>query len=168
MATKLRQKHNKWLKKILKHKKFGIVLNLGCGRDKDSEGHSYKSYINCKKMIRVDPDPKFKKKVDFNAKGEDIPLGDASIDLVFMNWSFYITDMPIVLSEICRVLRKDGKVLISYADHNYDKIVARKKVADIRSLLESRIIIKKVFENEAYGIPGGFFQKAEAIYGVLK
>jgi ubiquinone/menaquinone biosynthesis C-methylase UbiE len=46
--------------------------------------------------------------------GEDIPLPEASADLITVANAFYWMDMPVALAEVARVLRRPGGVFATY------------------------------------------------------
>lgn len=118
LASPLRRRTNRWIRKQLKGKTFDTVLNTGCGSDDDSQGDQYSNYFQCQRMITLDNDPKCK--ADITASVEDIPLEDNSVDCVFANWVIYKADIRKSLAEFARVLRPGGVVLVSYngASHN--------------------------------------------------
>jgi len=95
MLAKTRRFTNMYIKEILHNKKFGRVLNLGCGSDKDKEGNVYSDYFKFDEMIKIDPRTDIAiipiKKLKGGAVirhivcgGEDMPLDDNSIDFLFM------------------------------------------------------------------------------------
>jgi SAM-dependent methyltransferase len=114
-----RKKHDDWLRKVLPKKKFDLVINLGSGPDVDYYGETYTSYINADKILKVEPDKTYE--ADHRAKAEEMDfLEDGSVDFVFMNWAIYYCDVEKVAKEICRVLKPDGKVAISYTQRAGD------------------------------------------------
>ncbi len=112
---------------ILKHaQKFGvdindkILLDFGCG-----DGAITPHYLaaGAREVVGIDIDPKEVKraeeqyssdKVRFQISGpKGIPLEDNSIDVVISYDVFeHITDVPSVLSELYRIVRPKGKVLL--------------------------------------------------------
>jgi len=128
MATRLRITSNKRLRKLLRNKHFEVVVNLGCGEGIDKEGDFYSNYFKWDKMINIDIINY--EGVDIVAPAENLPLDDNSVDFIFCNWMLYFLTKENrikAVSEMGRVLKPKGNILISYWD--------LKDVESMRSLL---------------------------------
>lgn len=97
------------------------VLDVGCGDGKDLAIFSKKSAI----VFGIDPSIEFIKKAQKNnptgifkeAIGESLPFENAAFDVVVSKWAMQTsTNVPKVLSEMARVLKKDG-MLVFLAKH---------------------------------------------------
>lgn len=158
MPTELRKKTNRWIRQTIGGLHFGIVLNLGCGSDSDKEGSTYSQYFTYDKLIKIDNNPKYK--VNHIANAENMPIDSNSIDFLFMNWVIYKTDMLRTIQEMKRVLKKEAKALISYADPS------KNRVDEIRRALEEAFIPISAFTLD-YCFKE-IERRAEVIYGKLK
>ena len=161
MATCLRKTSNNWLRKLLKDKYFETVLNLGCGEGIDKEGDVYSNYFEWDKIINIDI--KKYEGVDIVAPAENLPLDNDSVDFIFCHWMLYFLTKENrikAISEMKRVLKSKGKILISYW--------ALKDVASMRSLLMDNFEGLDIWGldcEESLDLRAG---KAEIIYGVKK
>jgi len=136
MTTRLRSEANVWLRKILRRRKYLVVLNIGCGKDKDQEGGHYSNYIRSNKMFMVDKKP-FPGIVQTSI--EHLPFRNQMTDLVFGNWVIYKTDLSRSIPEICRVLKPDGEIILSSASPNL------KRIKQVRNALYQKFKIINVF-----------------------
>ena len=161
VVSKLRIETNKWIRSQLEGKSYAVVLNLGCGSDRDKEGGYYSDYFRADKVLKLD-----KKRVSGVTFGvaEDLPYADQFVDFVFSNWVIYVTDLHKSIPEICRVIKPGGEVLISYSDPEFDKM---KRVA--RHLDKVFITIARfgpvLYFGERAGVPD---KNVEILYGKLK
>ena len=115
MATRLRKESNKWMRKLLKDKHFGVVIDIGCGEGIDKEGNFYSDYFKWDKMM-INIDIKKSPMVNMVASAENIPLASNSVDFIFSNWMLYFLSKEgriKAVSEMKRVLKPKGKILIS-------------------------------------------------------
>lgn len=54
-----------------------------------------------------------------NAAVEQLPLDDAGLDgAITLNTLYFVTDLPTALSEMARVLKADGRLVIGLGDHD--------------------------------------------------
>lgn len=92
------------------------ILDIGCGDGKDLMILSKKS----NQIFGIDPSIEFLKKAQKNnpsgvfkeAIGENIPFDDETFDVVVSKWAIQTsTDVPSVLSEMARVIKKDGTLV---------------------------------------------------------
>ena len=148
-----------WLKTIAQFVPNPVsrILDLGCGTGRYSAALA--SYFSAD-VDAIDPSEKMleqaRKKpharVHFRkASGEDLPLGDESVDLVFMSMVFHHLDSPeSVARECCRVLRPNGSVCLragtieqipSYA---YVPFFSR-SAKILQDYLQSRAFVETVF-----------------------
>lgn len=92
------------------------LLDVGCGDALDLIALSQKGA----KVHGIDPSIEFLKKAQVNNPsgiftegiGENLPYGNAMFDIVTSKWAMQTsTDVPKILSEIARVLKKDGMLV---------------------------------------------------------
>jgi len=97
------------------------ILDVGCGDGKDLVILSK----NSTSVFGIDPSMEFLKKAQINnplgvfkeAVGENIPFEDKTFDVVISKWAIQTsTDVPKVLLEMARVLKKDG-ILVFLSKH---------------------------------------------------
>ncbi|MDI9364741.1 MAG: class I SAM-dependent methyltransferase [Flavobacterium sp.] len=90
----------------------GILLDFGCG------SKPYKSLFNVQKYIGLDFEnpghPHLNENIDNFYNGEHIPFGDNYFDCIFTSEVFeHVFNLPIILGELNRVLKKNGLILIT-------------------------------------------------------
>ena len=161
MATRLRKDSNDWLRKLLKDKYFETVIDLGCGERIDKEGDFYSNYFKWDKMINIDIINY--EGVDIVAPAENLPLDDNSVDFIFCNWMLYFLTKENrikAVSEMVRVLKPKGEILISYWD--------LKDVESMRSLLMDNFKVLDIWKLDCEPSLDLRAGKAEMIYGVKK
>jgi len=161
MATRLRITSNKRLRKLLRNKHFEVVVNLGCGEGIDKGGDFYSNYFKWDKMINIDIINY--EGVDIVAPAENLPLDDNSVDFIFCNWMLYFLTKENrikAVSEMGRVLKPKGNILISYWD--------LKDVESMRSLLMDNFKVLDIWKLDCEPSLDLRTGKAEMIYGVKK
>ena len=161
MATRLRITSNKRLRKLLRNKHFEVVVNLGCGEGIDKEGDFYSNYFKWDKMINIDIINY--EGVDIVAPAENLPLDDNSVDFIFCNWMLYFLTKENrikAVSEMGRVLKPKGNILISYWD--------LKDVESMRSLLMDNFKVLDIWRLDCEPSLDLRAGKAEMLYGVKK
>jgi len=125
--TPLRKQHNAWLRRRFQGRRFGRVLNLGCGTDEDKEGGRYRDYVDADEVVMADLSPC--RPGVLRADAADLPFPDGSFDLVFANWVVYKARLPLALAEIRRVLRPGGEAAISMSGSDADWMEAIHRTA---------------------------------------
>ena len=161
MATRLRITSNKRLRKLLRNKHFEVVVNLGCGEGIDKEGDFYSNYFKWDKMINIDIINY--EGVDIVSPAENLPLDDNSVDFIFCNWMLYFLTKENrikAVSEMGRVLKPKGNILISYWD--------LKDVESMRSLLMDNFKVLDIWRLDCEPSLDLRAGKAEMLYGVKK
>jgi len=159
MATRLRKESNKWLLEKFSGKHFEVVVDLGCGERIDKEGDFYSNYFKWDRMINIDI--KNYEGVDIVASAENLPLENNSVDFIFCHWMLYFLSKENrikAVSEMFRVLKPKGEILISYWD--------LKNVESMRSLLMDNFKVLDTWKldcEQSLDLRAG---KAEIIYGV--
>lgn len=98
--------------KIEAEKLQGILLDFGCG------SKPYKALFNVTDYIGVDFEnpghPHLNENIDFFYNGHDIPFQDNYFDCIFSSEVFeHVFNLPRILLEINRVIKKDGLILIT-------------------------------------------------------
>jgi|TARA_B110000037_G_C17098916_1_gene497160 SAM-dependent methyltransferase len=124
---------NKFSKKL-----SGSLLDIGCG------SKPYESFFNVDSYIGLDIDrdvARDKKKADFFYDGGKFPFKDGSFDCVFCSEVIeHVFNPDEFLSEINRVLKKDGEFLITapfiWDEHEQPYDYARYSSFGLKSLLE--------------------------------
>lgn len=102
------QKHQYRLKKFCSELS-GLVLDIGC----DRSSISMQLFSPVCKYIGLDP---YSGSVDFQITGiaEMLPIKDSTMDVVLFNTSLdHILDYHTAIKEACRVLKKNGCILIA-------------------------------------------------------
>ena len=161
MATRLRITSNKRLRKLLRNKHFEVVVNLGCGEGIDKEGDFYSNYFKWDKMINIDIINY--EGVDIVSPAENLPLDNNSVDFIFCHWMLYFLTKENrikAVSEMGRVLKPKGNILISYWD--------LKDVESMRSLLMDNFKVLDIWKLDCEPSLDLRTGKAEMIYGVKK
>ena len=161
MATRLRITSNKRLRKLLRNKHFEVVVNLGCGEGIDKEGDFYSNYFKWDKMINIDIINY--EGVDIVSPAENLPLDNNSVDFIFCHWMLYFLTKENrikAVSEMVRVLKPKGNILISYWD--------LKDVESMRSLLMDNFKVLDIWRLDCEPSLDLRAGKAEMLYGVKK
>jgi len=161
MATRLRITSNKRLRKLLRNKHFEVVVNLGCGEGIDKEGDFYSNYFKWDKMINIDIINY--EGVDIVSPAENLPLDNNSVDFIFCHWMLYFLTKENrikAVSEMVRVLKPKGEILISYWD--------LKDVESMRSLLMDNFKVLDIWRLDCEPSLDLRAGKAEMLYGVKK
>jgi len=161
MATRLRKDSNDWLRKLLKDKYFETVIDLGCGERIDKEGDFYSNYFKWDKITNIDI--KNYEGVDIVSPAENLPLDNNSVDFIFCHWMLYFLTKENrikAVSEMVRVLKPKGNILISYWD--------LKDVESMRSLLMDNFKVLDIWKLDCEPSLDLRAGKAEMIYGVKK
>jgi len=144
--SRVRRVFNGWCHGLFAGQQFKSVLNLGCGHDQDHEGYAYSGYWDSVTTCNLDMNEEteygdyqvpvvgakeFWNPLTTKGDAENLPKEFfGSFDMVFANWMIYQLNWEKVISEIHRVLRPNGKALITYMDDKrygpiYEYIVAR-------------------------------------------
>ena len=161
MATRLRKDSNDWLRKLLKDKYFETVIDLGCGERIDKEGDFYSNYFKWDKITNIDI--KNYEGVDIVSPAENLPLDNNSVDFIFCHWMLYFLTKENrikAVSEMVRVLKPKGEILISYWD--------LKDVESMRSLLMDNFKVLDIWRLDCEPSLDLRAGKAEMLYGVKK
>ena len=144
----------RWLETVSEHVQNPVsrILDLGCGTGRYSAALA--SYFSAD-VEGIDPSEKMleqalKKphaRVRFRkASGEELPLEDKSVDLVFMSMVFHHFRSPgAVARECCRVLRPNGSVCLRAATS--DQIPG---YAYVRFFSRSASIMKDFFQSREF------------------
>lgn len=141
----MRRAFNGWCHGLFAGQYFERVLNLGCGHDYDRQGYMYSGYFDSKEVVRVDVTgttsypphevclcgrSEIQCPVDTIAKAEDLSMfDDKSFDMVFCNWVIYHCQWLVVIAEVKRILKPNGKFYASYHCKR-DEGVIHKALAD--------------------------------------
>ena len=163
MSTRLRKLSNTWLQELLKDKHFETCINLGCRTDEDQEGRFYSDYFKWNKMIKIDIE--MFPGVDIIAPAEKLPIPDDSVNFIFCNWVFYyLTNLDRIkaISEMTRVLKHGGEVLISYWSLN------EIDMQFMRDLIKKNFCILNSWKLDCEAVLDKRDGKAEIIYGAKK
>ena len=157
---RVRIRSNHFIHDLLRGRHFPVVANIGCATDIDSEvlgeyemtgGNRYGSYFGFDKMYCIDKDEQFRsvilsayvgKNVEFLCENmENLSLLTNSIDFIFSGWAIQYSRInhDKALSEFKRILKPNGKILISYDGRNKDNVSHTK----INPLIEKYINIEQ-------------------------
>ncbi len=103
----------KYLNETFDHYKFtGKLLDLGCG--KKPYKHIYDKYLNESLGIDVETTPHMKQYIDKFYDGKNIPFDNETFDVVLCTEVLeHVEEPEKFLKEIHRVLKKNGKVIIT-------------------------------------------------------
>lgn len=132
---------NRLLRSIASHAKnlTGIMMDFGCG------SKPYKSLFEVKQYIGIDFEnpghPHLNEQIDVFYDGHSIPFEDNHFDSVFSSEVFeHIFNLDEILKEINRVMKPDGKLLITcpfaICEHEVPHDFARYSSFGIKSMLE--------------------------------
>ena len=117
----------------------GKMLDFGCGK------RPYEKYISVEEYIGLDIESSGhnheEEKIDVYYNGRNIPFNDNSFDSVFSTEVFeHVFNLNVVTSEIYRVLKPSGHLLISipfvWDEHEAPYDFARYTSFGIKSILE--------------------------------
>lgn len=156
-----------------------ILVDLGCGPYGEIKGIKIlekKNRIYLKKIIGIDPLINFykkeiglvkeSKKVQLiNAKGEQIPLKNESVDIVISSNAIDHCDIPeLTIAEVARILKKNGKFYINvhvlnskfrflssvlkYFDKNHPHHFTEEKLKNF--LKENFKVVRKTFSRSIF------------------
>jgi ubiquinone/menaquinone biosynthesis C-methylase UbiE len=143
------------LEGITKHasKLGGVMLDFGCG------SKPYQSLFKVDKYVGLDYDGEGhsheNEQIDYYYDGKKIPFDDNTFDSVFTTEVFeHIFNLPEILPEIKRVMKKDALILITcpfaIAEHETPVDFARYSSFGLKHLMESNgfeIIIQEKLGN---------------------
>jgi len=135
----------------------GILLDFGCG------SKPYKSIIKVDKYVGLDFDnpghDHSNEEIDVFYDGKSIPFDDNHFDSILCSEVFeHLFDLPFTLKELHRVLKKDGKMLVTcpfvWNEHEMPYDYARYTVFALQDLFEKNGFRVLQFEKQ------GDFMKA--------
>lgn len=99
------------LRKVIRkhiHKLRGTLLDLGCDRQ------PYRQELSAQVDRYIATDFEYRLGVDFLSSATHIPLADESVDSILMTEVLeHVSDPFLAMSEAFRILRKDGKLLLT-------------------------------------------------------
>lgn len=122
----------------LAHLVSGRVLDVGCGQK------PYSCLFNCDEYVGLEidtPENRIFKKADKFYDGKHIPFGDSFFDSIVTNQVFeHVFNPDEFLSEICRVLKPGGTLLITvpfvWDEHEQPYDFARYSSFGLKAVLE--------------------------------
>lgn len=148
-----------WLFKQIDFSQVYRLLEIGCGNGKLWENNHYN--LRNREIFLSDSSEGMIEEVknklgnDYNyivADGENIPFKNHYFDTIVANHVlFYFHDIKAGLNEICRVLKKHGKLYCSsYSKHHLHQI------NDLVSQFDSRIQLSKDCLPDKFGLENGY------------